>query len=106
MPHPYTLTLDGGKYTVTNDSGLLSFLRYGEAWPAAQESLASANVVLALAQRIEELETAIRDVIDGSVDERGERGSDGIRSYGAEAQRPYPLRRWETRLNNVLEQKP
>lgn len=48
-------TLEGGKYTIENDNGLLTFKRHGESWPAADD-LRHANLVLSLVQRIEDLE--------------------------------------------------
>jgi hypothetical protein len=64
MSHPYVISLDNDKYRVINDNGLLTFLRYGEPWFPAEE-MGGAKVVLAMAQRIEELEAAIRAVLDG-----------------------------------------
>ena len=60
----YTIKLAGGKYTVINELGSLRFLRYSEAWPAADD-LKHTGVVLAMAQRIEELEMVIGDVLRG-----------------------------------------
>lgn len=54
----YKIVLEDGKYTVTNCNGTLGFKRYGGPWPAADDFLQS-GVVLALAQRIEELETEL-----------------------------------------------
>lgn len=51
--NPYIVTVD--KYTITNDNGILSVTRNGEFW---DRSLAGDGLVLALVQRIEELETA------------------------------------------------
>lgn len=101
----YLIKLDGGKYTVINDNGRMTILRNDEAWVAA-EDLRHSGVVLAMAQRIEELEVAIKAVLDGELDERGVRGCKelGIRSYGT-AGTGIPLRQWETTLRNVLEQK-
>lgn len=53
-----TITLNGGKYSIENNNGLLSFKRRGEAWPAADD-LQHAGVVLALVQRVEELEDRV-----------------------------------------------
>lgn len=51
--NPYVVTV--GKYTITNDNGVLSVTRNGEFW---DRSLAGDGLVLALVQRIEELEKA------------------------------------------------
>jgi len=56
-------TIDGGKYTIENDNGLLVFKRHGEAWPAADD-LRHSGVVLALVQRIEELEDKLQDLYE------------------------------------------
>lgn len=55
----YRIVLDGGKYSIFNVNGILTFERYGEAWPAANSDLGHSGVVLAMAQRIEELETQL-----------------------------------------------
>ena len=52
-----------GKYTIENDNGLLAFKRHGEAWPAADD-LRHSCVVLALVQRIEELEDKLQDLYE------------------------------------------
>lgn len=52
MSHP--IVLEGGKYTVINTNGALTFLRRGMPWPTADNTLNS-GVVLALVHRIEEL---------------------------------------------------
>lgn len=49
-----TIQLEGGKYSVTNDNGILSFRRNGELWPTADD-LAHSGLVLALVQEIERL---------------------------------------------------
>jgi hypothetical protein len=105
MFHPYTLKLDGGKYTVINDNGQMTFLRHGEPWPAADD-LKHAGVVLAMAQRIEELEVAIGEVLNGSLDEQGTRAADGITSIlsGVIAVRG-TFCNWEDTLRRALEQK-
>lgn len=100
----YTIKLDGGKYTVINDEQAgLSFLRHGEAWPAADD-LKHSGVVLAMAQRIEELETAVRDVLDGTIYQGSERNPDGMNKF------PYNsnglVDAWLKRLDATLEQKP
>lgn len=106
MHHPYTIALKGGKYMIQNDSGLLSFWRHGEAWPAADD-LKHAGVVLAMAQRIEELEVAIKEALDGTLQTDGIRYPDGIAAVaqiGVIATRGM-LVSWETGLRHVLEQK-
>lgn len=104
MFHPYVISLDNDKYRVINDNGLLRFLRHGEPWFPAEEP-GGAKVVLAMAQRIEELEVAIGEVLDGTIDTaRGERRADGVRSFGT-ASGLIPLRSWENTLRRALEQK-
>lgn len=51
--NPYVVTV--GKYTITNDNGVLSVTRNGDFW---EISLVGDGLVLALVQRIEELEKA------------------------------------------------
>jgi hypothetical protein len=102
--NPYTISLDDGKYTVINDNGLLTLRRHGEDWPGG-DKLRYSKLVLAMAQRIEELEIAIKSVIDGTLDSRGQREADGLRSYGTQSL-DIPLRCWESQLRKVLEQKP
>lgn len=101
----YTIKLDGGKYTVISHNGWMELLRYDEAWPAADD-LKHVGVVRAMADRIEELEVAIKAVLDGELDERGVRGCQelGIAHY-RESAWSVPLRQWETTLRNVLDQK-
>lgn len=108
MSDHYTVNLAGGKYTVINRFGQpLEFLRHGEAWPAA-DSLRFVGVVLAMAHRIEELEVAIKSVLDGPVDARGARShGEGLTSFSRVyscAGDLWPT--WEKRLRNALEQKP
>lgn len=56
----YSIKLYDGKYTVINEHpGGLRILRYGEPWPAA-EDMRWNNVMIAMAGRIEELETGIK----------------------------------------------
>jgi hypothetical protein len=102
MFHPYVISLDNDKYRVINDNGILTFLRYGAAWPSAQESLAFSKVVLAMAQRIEELEVAIGEVLGGTMQANGQRATDGMK-YAAMMGKP--VGHWQERLQRVLEQK-
>lgn len=51
-----TITLDGGKYAVTNYDGILTAKRHGEEWPAADRALLGDKLSLAMVQRIEDLE--------------------------------------------------
>lgn len=55
-------TLDDGKYTIQHENGSLTFLRHGNAWPAADD-LKYSGVVLSLVQRIEELEDMLEDAL-------------------------------------------
>jgi len=110
MSDHYTISLGGGKYTVINRNGIMEFLRHGEAWQAAKDL--QCGVVLALAQRIEELETAIRDVLDGSLAGNPERRVfDGMGGYlpapeghidGCDASCA-DVQAWYGTLNSVLE---
>lgn len=103
----YTIKLRDGKYTVINESPYgLRFLRYDEAWPAGDD-LKWSNVVIAMAERVEELECAVKAVLDGELD-----APDGCVMHGFQQLKHYPetvlvlAPRWEARLRNVLEQKP
>jgi hypothetical protein len=98
----YTISLDGGKYTVFNDNGSLRFLRHGEAWPAV-DILRHVGVTLAMAQRIEELEVAIGEVLNGRVIVTGCRDDSGMVSFDANG--TVPFKDWEAQLRRVLEQK-
>jgi hypothetical protein len=104
MFHPYTIGLDGGKYTVINDNGQLTFRRHSAAWPAA-DSLKHSGVVLAMAQRIEELEVAIGIVLRGTLDERGVRRADGMEPYAIAGGPGSPVCGWQAILIRALEQK-
>lgn len=106
----YTMSLEGGKYTVIHDytGAGLSFLRHGEAWPVVDD-LKYSKVVGAMASRIEELEMAIGQVINGSLDERGNRRLDGMANAPCDprtavALAPYQ-NDWQDRLQAVLEQR-
>lgn len=50
-------TIKAGIYEITNDNGILSATRHGEAW---DRDLKGDNLVLALVHRIEELENEKR----------------------------------------------
>lgn len=59
--HPLNVTVGDGKYTVIQEAnGRLRALRYGEPWPARDDSLIGDNLVLALAQEVQ----ALREKID------------------------------------------
>lgn len=49
------ISLEDGKYTIAHSNGNLEFRRHDEKWPAA-DGLKHSGVVLAMVQRIEELE--------------------------------------------------
>lgn len=102
MTDHYTITLSDGKYTVINRRNQLEFLRYGEAWLEASD-LRFTNVVVAMAQRIEELETAIHEVVRGTAIAKDCYADDGMVSYDADNFVPFKV--WEKRLRNALEQK-
>lgn len=97
----YTIRLKEGKYLVTNDNGSLTILRRGEDWPAAEE-IKHDKVVLALAQRIEELETTIRAVVGGTLICGSVRNDDGMRNFGIDS--VHRVAAWEATLRKVLEQ--
>lgn len=101
----YTIKLRDGKYTVIRRFGQgLELLRHDEAWPGADD-LRFCNVLIAAVERIQELEEAIKAVLDGTLNEHGGRRRDGVRSFGTGGSN-IPLRAWEARLRDVLEQKP
>lgn len=99
----YAIQLYDGKYTVINEDGRLAFLRHGESWPAADD-LRHSGVVRAMAQRIEELEVAIRAVLNGTLIYGQCRNDDGMCSFDEDS--TVPFRDWERRLRKVLEQTP
>lgn len=103
MDH-YTIKLDGGKYTVIDHRTHMEFLRHGEAWPAADD-LRHTGVVRAMLGRIEELEVAIKAVLDGELDERGVRGCSALGMSHFAASRTFSAAVWEANLRKVLEQK-
>ena len=96
----YTIKLYGGKYTVINRNGTMEFLRNGEAWECSEERF-QCGFVLAMAQRIEELETAIGSALYGSLDARGNRRQDGMTEYCGHQM----IGAWEHDLRKALEQK-
>jgi hypothetical protein len=51
--------LGDGKYTILNDNGILTALRYGEPW--RKEDLVGDGLMLALVQQIEMLECVIHE---------------------------------------------
>lgn len=69
----YTIKLEQGKYLIRNDNGSLTILRHGVDWPAA-EDLKHVGIVLALAQRIEALETVVRTFLDTTFDDQDVHG--------------------------------
>lgn len=97
----YTITLRNGKYTVINGAVGLTFLRYGEAWPGA-EDLRFSNVVIAMADRIQELEEAIKAVLDGSLTTTRLRNDDGMKDFDIE--KLHQVAAWESFLRQALGQ--
>lgn len=61
-----TVNLVGGKYTIHlhEDTGAMRFLRNGEAWPGGQEAFQHAGVVMALVQRVVELEESNSGLVE------------------------------------------
>lgn len=58
----YSVELCGGKYKVTHDNGTdLKAYRYGEQW----RSLVGDGLILAMVQRIEQLETELKSYKSG-----------------------------------------
>ena len=62
------ITLADGKYGVRNVNGLLYVYRHGEPWLTKQAEITGDNFVLALVQRIEELEEKLEDAKAGHED--------------------------------------
>ena len=60
-----TVKLDEGKYEISMDdkNGAMTFYRNGEAWSGAQEAFEHAGVVLALVQRVVDLEAALQTIL-------------------------------------------
>jgi hypothetical protein len=102
MFHPYTISLDNGKYRVINDNGILAFLRHGEAWPAADD-LKHSKVVLAMAQRIEDLEVAMGEVLYGPLQHDGLRYQPASMNFAVASGQP--VQGWRDILHRALEQK-
>jgi hypothetical protein len=96
----YTIKLNDGKYTVINDLGRLRALRYGQPW----RDLVGDGLFLAMAHRIEELEVAVKSVLNGTLIGQGIRNDDGMVNFGIDS--VHRVAEWERRLRNVLEQKP
>lgn len=104
----YTTKLADGKYTVINNNGLLQILRHGEDWPGG-DKLRHSGMVLAMAQRIEELEVAIKAVVDGPLYADGTHAAQyGLQSVISQRQVASEglLREWRDKLRKVLEQRP
>ncbi len=107
----YTIKLAGEKYTVSHDNGLnFHALRYGEPW----RDLTGDGLVLAMAQRIEELEMVMRDVLDGTLSPTMRRTHDGMANYmenpllqslGLARPTVSMVWRWEETLRAALDQK-
>lgn len=106
MEDHYTISLRDGKYTVINTFGKpLEFLRHGEPWPGADD-LRFTNVVIAMADRIQELEITIKGVLDGTVNDRGIRRADGLRVANASGVfLGEDTAAWEDWLTEALEQR-
>lgn len=101
MEDHYTIKLRDGKYTIINRFGQpLEMLRHGEAWPGADD-LRFCNVLIAAADRIEELETALKAALDGSLDPQGTSRHNGMKAYRGHQM----IAAWEHDLRRVLEQK-
>ncbi len=101
----YTIRLADGKYTIISEFAKgLEFRRHGEPWPAADD-LRHSGIVVSMVQRIEELETAIRAVLDGDVHAAGSvmHGMKQLRHYPETVKQLVP--RWEQLLRDTLEQK-
>jgi hypothetical protein len=108
MFHPYVIGLDNGKYTVINDNGRLTLKGTGEEWPPVQK-MADSKLVLAMAQRIQELEVAMRAVVDGPLLANGTRLREETPSWLAAHGSPRAesiMIGWHNSLERVLEQKP
>lgn len=111
MNTSYTFNLENGKYTIIHDytGAGLTCLRYGERWPAADD-LKYSKVAGAMASRIEELETVIGQVLNGSLDEHGRRRADGMINAPCDPRTAVALaphqNDWQDRLQAVLEQRP
>src|SRR5690348_14489336 len=77
----YVIGLADGKYGVILQGTEMQFLRYGDEWEAANNNLQHSKLVRAMAERIKELEIAIRMVTYGTLNERGLRRADGLGAY-------------------------
>lgn len=99
----YTIKLDGGKYTVINHHDRLEYLRDGK--PVQQGSYVINDAhALAMSRRIEELEVAIKAVLDGTLQMDGRRWPDGMAHKDELLEEP-EVAAWQRTLRNVLEQK-
>lgn len=103
---PYTLTVrgveddEGEKYVITRDE--IGFIEVNGSH--MDDELNYFPPVLAMYERIVQLEAAIRNVTDGTLQPDGTRARNALRSYGTSGL-PIPLREWEAQLRKVLEQK-
>lgn len=58
MTEQYRVTTSDGKYTaIVHNNGSMTFLRYGEPWPAADQ-FAQVGMILALVQDLQQLRFA------------------------------------------------
>lgn len=55
-----TIKLQDGKYTITNNNGVLKAFRYGEEW----RDIVGDNLICALVQKVNELEDELCQAID------------------------------------------
>lgn len=55
-----TIKLQDGKYTITNNNGVLKAFRYGEGW----RDIVGDNLICALVQKVNELEDELCQAID------------------------------------------
>lgn len=82
VPDHYTISLDGGKYKVIRNFGeALTFYRGGELWEAGNEQWGHAKCIGSMVYRIAELEMAIGQVLEGSLDRNLRRNADGLNDY-------------------------
>jgi hypothetical protein len=100
MDDHYTVTLRDKKYTITNKRAGLELRRHSEPWPGADD-LRFCNVLIAAVERIEELEVALRNTLDGTTDTQGCRKYGGMRDYLGHQM----IGAWHYDLRKVLEQK-
>lgn len=108
VPDDYTISLDDGKYKVRREFGRgLTFYRNGEFWNVGTEEFKYVKVIGSMVYRIAELEMAIGQVLEGSLDYRLVRQKNGLDGYLTSGRAPLGQLHlsWQTLLRTALDKK-